>query len=149
MLSLSQKADLKEAFELFDTEGEGLIDNKDLKVAIWALGFEPTNEEMQHMILEVDPELTGKLSYDNFLVLMEKKMFDKDTNEEMLKAFRLFDDEGKGSISFQNLKRVATELGENLSDEELMEMIREADLAGTGSVDQFEFMQMMRGGTSV
>lgn len=53
-LTEEQKADIKEAFNLFDTEATGLIDTKELKVAIRALGFEPKKEEIKRMIAEVD-----------------------------------------------------------------------------------------------
>jgi Ca2+-binding EF-hand superfamily protein len=56
----------------------------------------------------------------------------------------LFDDEGSGVISFKNLKRVARELGENLTDEELQEMIDEADRDGNGVIDQDEFLRIMK-----
>ena len=68
---------------------------------------------------DVDKDNSGRLSFDNFLNLMSTKMSEKDTKEEILKAFKLFDDDDTGKISFENLKRVAHELGENLTDEEL------------------------------
>ena len=67
----------------------------------------------------MDKDNTGRLTFDNFLSLMSTKMSEKDTKEEILKAFKLFDDDDTGKISFDNLKRVAHELGENLTDEEL------------------------------
>ena len=114
-----QKSDIKEAFSLFDTQSSGFIDCKDLKVAMRALGFEPRKEEIKKMIAEVDKESSGKLSLDSFMMLMGNKMSEKDTKEEILKAFKLFDDDDTGKITFTNLRRVAAELGENLTDEEL------------------------------
>lgn len=115
-----------------------------MKVAIRALGFEPKKEEIKKMIDEVDSEGTGKLSYENFLRLMTQKMTEKDSREEIMKAFRLFDDDETGRISFKNLKRVAKELGENLTDEELQEMIDEADCDGDGEINQDEFLRIMK-----
>jgi len=143
-LSDEQKADIQEAFSLFDTQGTGTIDTKDLKVAMRALGFEPRKEEIKKMMMEADKDNTGKLSLDNFITLMANKMAEKDTKEEILKAFKLFDDDESGKISFINLKRVAKELGENLSDEELQEMIDEADRDGDGEVNQDEFLRIMK-----
>lgn len=60
-----------------------------------------------------------------------------------MKAFRLFDDDNTGKISFQNLKRVAKELGENMTDEELREMIAEADRDGDGEINEEEFFRIM------
>lgn len=50
---------------------------------------------------------------------MSIKMADKDSREEIIKAFKLFDDNCTGKITFYNLKRIAQELGENIADEEL------------------------------
>jgi len=61
----------------------------------------------------------GTVDFSDFLAMMTVKMSEKDSKEEILKAFRLFDDDETGKISFKNLKRVAKELGENLTDEEL------------------------------
>ena len=143
-MSDEQKTDIREAFDLFDTEGVGKIDTKELKVAIRALGFEPKKEEIKKMIADIDPEGTGKLSFEEFLQLMSVKMAEKDSKEEILKAFRLFDDDDTGKISFKNLKRVAKELGENLTDEELQEMIDEADRDGDGEISQDEFLRIMK-----
>ena len=114
-----QKSDIKEAFNLFDSQSSGYIDCKDLKVAMRALGFEPRKEEIKKMIAEVDKESSGKINLDSFMMLMSNKMSEKDTKEEIIKAFKLFDDDDTGKITFTNLKRVAAELGENLTDEEL------------------------------
>ncbi|PSN50855.1 Centrin-1 [Blattella germanica] len=88
--------------------------------------------------------IPGVLSFDEFLSLMTLKMAEKDSKEEILKAFRLFDDDETGTISFKNLKRVAKELGENLTDEELQEMIDEADRDGDGEISQEEFLRIMK-----
>merc|ERR1719483_1035166 len=93
---------------------------------------------------EVDKNTTGKLTLENFLQLMANKMSEKDTKEEIMKAFKLFDDDDTGNITFANLKRVAKELGENLSDEELQEMIDEADRIGDGEVNQDDFLRIMK-----
>lgn len=143
-LTDEQKNDIREAFDLFDTEGSGKIDVKELKVAMRALGFEPKKEEIKKLIAETDKDNSGRLSYDEFYHIMCTKMAEKDSKEEIMKAFRLFDDDDTGKISFKNLKRVAKELGENLTDEELQEMIDEADRDGDGEISQEEFFRIMK-----
>ncbi|XP_062513887.1 uncharacterized protein LOC134189586 [Corticium candelabrum] len=143
-LTEEQRQEIREAFDLFDTEGTGVIDAKELKVAMRALGFEPKKEEIKKMIAEVDREGKGSIDFNDFLHLMTSKMAEKDPKEEILKAFRLFDDDQTGKISFKNLKRVAKELGENLTDEELQEMIDEADRDGDGEISEQEFLRIMK-----
>ena len=74
---------------------------------------------------------------------MGERIINRDPIEEIKRAFRLFDDDGTGKISFRNLKRVARELGENLSDEELRAMIDEFDLDEDGEINEQEFIQIM------
>ena len=142
-LTEEQKQEIHEAFDLFDTDGSGTIDAKELKVAMRALGFEPSKDEIKRLISEVDKDGSGTVNYNEFLVMMTTKMSERDSREEMIKAFRLFDDDETGKISFRNLKRVAMELGETITDEELQEMIEEADRDGDGEVSQDEFIRVM------
>merc|ERR1711966_333271 len=129
-----------EAFNLFDTDGSSSIDAKELKVAMRALGFEPKKEEIKKMISDIDKDGTGTINFSEFLVMMTSKMSERDSKEEIIKAFRLFDHDNTGKISLKNLRRVAKEIGENMTDEELQEMIDEADKDGDGEVSYEEFL---------
>jgi|TARA_Y200000002_G_scaffold318678_1_gene277716 centrin-1 len=143
-LTEEQKQEIREAFDLFDTDGSGTIDQKELKVAMRALGFEPKKEEIKKMIKDIDTDGSGTIDFQEFLEMMTAKMSQKDSREEILKAFRLFDEDETGKITFANLKRVAKELGENMTDEELMEMIDEADRDGDGEINEEEFLRIMK-----
>ena len=96
------------------------------------------------MIADIDKDGSGTIDFEEFLQMMTAKMGSRDTKEEILKAFRLFDDDNSGTITFKDLKRVAKELGENLTDEELQEMIDEADRDGDGEVNEEEFYRIMK-----
>ncbi|KAL9138922.1 centrin [Amphidinium carterae] len=119
---------------------------KQKEVAMRALGFEPKKEEIQKMISDVDDDGigSGSIGYDEFLKMMTHKILNRDPKDEILKAFRLFDDDETGKISFKNLKRVAKELGERMTDEELQEMVDEADRDGDGEVNEEEFLRIMK-----
>ena len=95
-LTEEQKQEIKEAFDLFDTDGSGSIDAKELKVAMRALGFEPKKEEIQKMIADVDDDGSGSIEFDEFLKMMTQKILNRDPKDEILKAFRLFDDDETG-----------------------------------------------------
>merc|ERR1719208_713274 len=109
-----------------------------------ALGFEPKKEEIKKMIADIDKDDSGTIDFNEFLEMMTAKMSEKDSREEILKAFRLFDDDETGFITLKNLRRVAKEIGENMTDEDLQEMIDEADRDGDGQVSEEEFLRMMK-----
>uniref|UniRef100_A0A3B4BK07 EF-hand domain-containing protein n=1 Tax=Periophthalmus magnuspinnatus TaxID=409849 RepID=A0A3B4BK07_9GOBI len=138
----------KEAFSLFDKDGDGTITTKELGTVMRSLGQNPTEAELQDMINEVDADGNGTIDFPEFLTMMARKMKDTDSEEEIREAFRVFDkvqgavQDGNGYISAAELRHVMTNLGEKLTDEEVDEMIREADIDGDGQVN-YEFVQMM------
>ncbi|RHY17208.1 hypothetical protein DYB28_010098 [Aphanomyces astaci] len=117
-----QMEEIKEAFSLFDTDGSGSIDARELKAAMRALGFQVKKAEVRKMIADIDKDENGTIEFENFVEMMTSRMVNasRDTKEEVAKIFQLFDDDNvRDTISFKNLKRVCTELGENLTDEEM------------------------------
>jgi len=146
-LSEDQKQELREAFELFDADKTGAIDLHELKVLMRALGFEVKKPDIIKMVHEVDPTNAGTVDYDQFLEIMVDKYAERDPEEEIKKAFGLFDEDHTGKITLKNMKRVARELGENLSEEELQAMIDEFDRDQDGEISGDEFMYIMRQST--
>ena len=75
--------------------------------------------------------------------MMTARMSDKDTREDINKVFRLFDEDNTGFVTIKNLRRVAKELGENISEEELQEMIERADSNADQQVTADDFYNIM------
>uniref|UniRef100_A0A7S2IJ89 EF-hand domain-containing protein n=1 Tax=Haptolina brevifila TaxID=156173 RepID=A0A7S2IJ89_9EUKA len=142
-LTSDQLEEIREAFKLFDTDDSGTIDSDELKVAMRAMGFEPKREEVRRMIAESDRDGSGTISFDTFQKVMADKMHARDPKEESIKAFRLFDDDETGTISLKNLRRVAKELGENMSDDELQEVIDFCDKDGRGEILLEDFCSVL------
>ncbi|KAH7672093.1 calmodulin protein [Dioscorea alata] len=142
-LSDEQISEFKEAFSLFDKDGDGCITTKELGTVMRSLGQNPTEAELQDMINEVDADGNGTIDFPEFLNLMARKMKDTDSEEELKEAFRVFDKDQNGFISAAELRHVMTNLGEKLTDEEVDEMIREADVDGDGQINYDEFVKVM------
>ncbi|MEJ1270755.1 hypothetical protein NN561_001583 [Cricetulus griseus] len=110
---------------------------------MWSLGQNPTEAELQDMINDVGADGNGTIDFPEFLTMMARKMKGTDSEEETREAFLVFDKDSNGYISKAELCHVTTNLGEKLTDEEVDEMIREADLNGDSQVHYEEFVQMM------
>jgi len=144
-LDEEQTEELREAFNLFDTEHSGTIDARELKAALRALGFDQIKkEDVRRMLADVGKDPTQPIDFNDFCEMMRGRMPDKNSRSEIDKVFALFDEDETGKISFRNLKRIAQELGESLTDEELQEMIEEADRDGDGLINMDEFYRVMR-----
>lgn len=142
-LTQNEIEELRQAFDLFDTNGNGKIDVKDLRSAMQSLGFDTKNPTIYQMIQDIDKSSGTEVNFDEFLNLMTSRLAGSDTKEDIQKIFDLFDDDHTGYISLQNLKRVAAELGENMDDAELLEMIERADFDRDGQISPDEFFTIM------
>lgn len=142
-LTSEQIEEFREAFSLFDRNGDGTITTTELGTVMRSLGQNPTETELRDMINEVDEDGSGTVEFDEFLKMMAKKLKDSDAMEELREAFRVFDKDGNGFISSSELRHVMNMLGEKLSDYEVSEMVKEADLDGDGMVNYEEFVAMM------
>jgi len=146
-LTPDQIREFREAFKLFDRDGDGRVTSVELGTVMRSLGQNPTEAELRDMVQEADEDGNGYIDFEEFLAMMARKIKEVDSVDELREAFRIFDRDGDGFISAEELRHVMTTLGEQLTNEEVNEMIREADKDGNGIIDFNEFVDMMTGGS--
>jgi centrin-1 len=136
--------EIREAFNLFDSENKGSIDLRDLKQSMQSLGLDTKNPAVFNIIAEIAAGGGGnEVDFDSFLNSLTQRLGDKDSRSGIQRIFNLFDTEHKGSVTFKDLKRVSKELGEQLNDEEIMEMVQRADSNADGEISFEDFYGIM------
>ncbi|KAH6845627.1 hypothetical protein B0I37DRAFT_380713 [Chaetomium sp. MPI-CAGE-AT-0009] len=143
-LSPEEVAQYKEVFQIFDKDGTGDITADELGQVMRELGLNPSEAELRDLVSEADLDSDGVISFEEFLALMSQNVKELDTEQELLNAFKVFDKDGSGTISSDELRNVLKSLGENLTDDEVDEMIKLADRNGDGSIDYHEFANIMK-----
>ncbi len=133
----------REAFENFDKDHNGTISFKELGSMMKSLGQNPTEQELREIISEVDLDGNGYIDFNEFVMIMHKRSKESDPEEDVISAFRVFDKEGNGTISTKELRHIMTTIGDKLTDEEVNQMIEEADIDGDGVINYEEFVRMM------
>ncbi|CAI4225930.1 unnamed protein product [Auanema sp. JU1783] len=131
-----------QAFKMFDKDGNGTMNIKELGVAMRTLGLNPTEEELLNMVNEYDVDGNGKIDFGEFCKMM--KEMNKETDQELIRlAFKVFDKDGNGFITAQEFKHFMTTMGEKFTEEEVDEIIKEVDKDGDEQIDYEEFVQMI------
>jgi Ca2+-binding EF-hand superfamily protein len=144
-LTEHQIREAKDAFDLFDTTGTGAIEQKELKIALMCLGFEKTTkEEIHRLVSDLDSANPTMIDFNDFLKIIQELLPTRNPREELEEAFRLFDIDGTGRITFKNLKDVVTGMGEQLTEQEIIEIIAEADKTGEGDITLEEFIDLIQ-----
>lgn len=138
-----QVEEYREAFALFDKDGDGTITVNEIGIVLRSLGQNPTFAELEDMVREVDIDGNGEVDFDEFLIMMHNKIKEEADDLDILEAFRVFDNDGNGFITAEELRLVMNNLGEELTKKEIDAIVAEADLDGDGQIDYSEFAKMM------
>ncbi|ESL07812.1 centrin [Trypanosoma rangeli SC58] len=153
-MSEKHKAQLREAFDLFDSEGTGRVKAPDVKVALCALGYDVSKEELAQLLKQAGGSIVGGVDFNEFYCVLLAKMAQRENRSEAIRAFRLIDVADKGYISVDDLRPIADSLEMDLTDDELAEMVLFAhssiafgknanDIKDPLTVSEEEFLKLM------
>ncbi|XP_060692262.1 troponin C, skeletal muscle-like isoform X1 [Hemiscyllium ocellatum] len=145
-LSEEMIAEFKAAFDMFDADGGGDISTRELGQVMKILGQNPTREELDAIIEEVDEDGSGTIDFEEFLVMMVRQMKEEakgKSEEELAEFFRVFDTNFDGFIDRDELLAIIRCGDEHVTDEEVDELMREGDRNNDGKLDFDEWVKMM------
>uniref|UniRef100_A0A3Q3X6C4 Troponin C, skeletal muscle n=1 Tax=Mola mola TaxID=94237 RepID=A0A3Q3X6C4_MOLML len=126
----------KAAFDMFDTDGGGDISTKELGTVMRMLGQNPTREELDAIIEEVDED-SGTIDFEEFLVIMVQQL-----KEDQAKSEEELSENGDGFIDRGEFGEILHLTGESVTEEDIDEMFGESDTNKDGKID-FDFLKMM------
>ena len=143
-LTETEIAAYKEAFQIFDKHSEGYISSKELGTILSSLGFNISEEDLNEIINLYDNEINNNLiDFFSFLEIISKKKENIYKEEDLIDAFRIFDKEGNGKISSNELRYVMMSSGEDFNENYIKELINESNIAHDDYIDYYKFVKLL------
>ncbi len=130
-----------EAFALFDSDKDGKVSKAEFGAALKKLGRALNDKELTELMKKVDKDENGYVDKNEFYQMMEAQKANEKIN--LKAAFNQFDKDGNGFISNSELKVTMKELGVDLTDQEVADMIKAADTNKDAKISFEEFEKMM------
>jgi calmodulin len=144
-VSEEKLTEYKESFDLFDKDHSGDISAKELSALFKSLGYFVSDKDIKELMKSSDMNTDGIVSFEEFVDLMAKiESQEEPDEEEVLKAFKVFDKDGDGFLSVAEFKHILTSLGDKMTDAEVDEIFKDVDLDGDGQVDFQEFVSFWK-----
>ncbi|XDV53539.1 hypothetical protein PO909_022015 [Leuciscus waleckii] len=142
-LSQDQINEYKECFSLYDQKRIGKMKTQDLLTVMRSLGRCPTLPELDRHLLTHNIDKSGELDFSTFLSVMHAQIHRENPRDEILRAVRLMDTEKRGFITASELRVRLTGFGEQLTDQEVEELLSEAGVAFDGQIHYQDFAKMV------
>ena len=142
-LSQDKIKEYKNVFNLYDSNKDGIVNSDELENILKSININVSDEEIKEIIEELGLEGNGEVNFEDFVSIVNRREKDVDSEEEVLKAFKLFDKEGNGLININELKNIMLSVGNNIKEEELNDMLKEADTDMDGYINYEEFIRSL------
>ncbi|XP_056464319.1 calmodulin-like protein 4a [Gadus chalcogrammus] len=139
----AQINEFKECFSLYDKKQKGKIEAGDLITVMRSLGTSPTFSEIDRHLQVHKIAKQGEVDFSTFLTMMHRQMQQEDPKTEILEALKMADKQNKGYIQAAELRAKLTKLGEKLTNKEVDDLFKEANVKSNGTVNYEEFTRMM------
>lgn len=136
-----KEQEIKSIFEKYDSNKDGFVNSSELANIIKSINTDVSDEELLELLQEIDLEVNGEINFEKFVSIVNRREYDVDTEEELLNAFKIFDKEGNGLINLDELKHIMLKVGKNLSESEIDEMLKDADIDMDGFINYEEFIR--------
>ncbi|THD28937.1 Calcium-binding protein [Fasciola hepatica] len=133
----------KDVFKRYDKRGQDKISTTDLGPAFRALNLKVKPDTLKEWADQVDDDATGFIDFNGFLICFGKSLQEEQDERDLRDAFRVLDKNKRGEIDVEDLRWILKELGDDLTEEEIDDMIRDTDTDGSGFVDFDEFYKLM------
>ncbi|XP_017061366.1 calmodulin-1 [Drosophila ficusphila] len=143
-LTDAQIEEIREAFNLYDTNRSGSVSIKQLGGVMRHLGEILTEAEIYDLANEAGTEFNNQVDFKDFLFVMSKRLEEQNSLASLKQAFRILDRNEVNYITISEIKTVMTNLGEKMSDEDLHEMFQDIDVDRDGKIFFNDFVAAMR-----
>ena len=142
-ISENKIKEYKSVFDLNDNNKDGNVTLVELANILKSINISSSDEEIKEIIMELELEGNDEINFENFVSIVNRRDKDVDNEEEVIKAFKFFDKEGNGLININELKNIMLSVGKNISEEELNDMLKEADIDMDGYINYEEFIRSL------
>jgi len=133
----------RDAFNALDAKGHDHIKVGDIEIGMKKLGHNIKPDWLQKIESTIDTEGTGYIQFDEFCEIIRKKMQGDEDERELREMFRSLDKEKRGEVNTNELRWILKQLGDDLTENDIDDMIADVDTDGSGWVDYEEFSKLM------